>query len=197
VTGHVSLSIAGNEFAEDLERLWVRASARRHRQPIPESPEPEQVAALARRVGRPGAAAVIAEDDGVAVGCCFFELLTEPDRQTIIDGAAHLSGVAVEPSRWGEGIATALLTFAERRSGAVVSGSYGSTCLRGTNGREPCTNTLGGVWWPPATPTLQGRKRCTTRGSPNSGYMPLCPRHREGGRCAATPLLIATHENRR
>jgi ribosomal protein S18 acetylase RimI-like enzyme len=113
VMDHVSLSIAGSEVAEDLARLWVRASARRRRQSIPGAPEPERVAALAHRVGRPGAAAVVAMDEDVAVGCCFFEPLTEPDRETIIDGAAHLSGLAVEPSRWGEGLATAILVFAE------------------------------------------------------------------------------------
>ncbi len=113
MTGHVSLSIAGSEAAEDLARLWVRASARRLRQPIPEAPETEEVTSLAHRVARPGAAAVVAEDDGVAVGCCFFEPLTEPDGETIIEGGAHLSGVAVEPSRWGEGLAAAVLVFAE------------------------------------------------------------------------------------
>jgi ribosomal protein S18 acetylase RimI-like enzyme len=114
MAGCVSLKIAGSEVADDLARLWARASAHRRRQPIPEGPEPEQVAALAHRVGRPGAAAVVAVDnDDVAVGCCFFEPLTEPDRETIIDGAAHLSNVAVEPDRWGAGLATALLNFAE------------------------------------------------------------------------------------
>jgi GNAT superfamily N-acetyltransferase len=49
----------------------------------------------------------------VAVGCCFFELLREPDRKTIIEGAAHVSGLAVEPTRWGAGLATALLAFVE------------------------------------------------------------------------------------
>lgn len=111
--GRVSLSIAGTEAAEDLARLWVRATARRLGQAIPEAPEPERIVALAHRVGRPGAAAVVAMDDDVAVGCCFFERLTEPDRETIIDGAAHVSGVAVEPTRWGEGIGTALLAFTE------------------------------------------------------------------------------------
>lgn len=113
VRGHVSLRIAGSEVAEDLATLWVRASAHRCGQPIPEAPEPERVAALARRVGRLGARAVIAVDDDVAVGCCFFEPATEPDGETSIDGAAHLSGVAVEPGRWGEGLATTLLVFAE------------------------------------------------------------------------------------
>jgi len=113
MAGGVSLNIAGSEVADDLARLWARASAHRRRLPIPVAPEPEQVAALAHRVGRPGAAAVVAVDDDVAVGCCFFEPLTEPDRETIIDGAANLSGVAVEPDRWGEGLATALLDFAE------------------------------------------------------------------------------------
>lgn len=109
----VSVNLAGGEVAEDLARIWARASAHRCRLPIPEMPDPESVAALAQRVSRPGAAAVVARDDGVAVGCCFFELLAEPDRTTIIEGAAHVSGVAVEPSRWGAGLATALLDFAE------------------------------------------------------------------------------------
>jgi ribosomal protein S18 acetylase RimI-like enzyme len=113
VEGHVSLNVAGSEVAEDLARLWVRASAYRRRQPLPRAPEPERVAALATRVGRPGAAAVVAVEDDVTVACCFFEPLTEPDGQTTIDGAAHLSGVAVEPNRWGEGFATSLLVFAE------------------------------------------------------------------------------------
>ena len=49
----------------------------------------------------------------MAVACCFFELLTEPDRKTVIADAAHVSGVAVEPTRWGEGLCTALLAFTE------------------------------------------------------------------------------------
>lgn len=110
----MALIIAGSEVAEDLARLWVRASAHRRSEPIPAAPEPERVAALAARVGRPGAAAVVAVEDDVAVACCFFEPLTEPDGETIIDGAAHLSGVAVEPGRWGEGLATALLDAVEQ-----------------------------------------------------------------------------------
>ncbi len=113
MVGAVTLNIAGSEVANDLARLWARASAHRCRLPIPEMPESEAVAALSHRVSRPGAAAVVAMDDGVAVGCCFFELLTEPDRETVIEGAAHVSGVAVEPGRWGEGLATALLDFTE------------------------------------------------------------------------------------
>jgi ribosomal protein S18 acetylase RimI-like enzyme len=109
----VTMTVAGSEVAEDLARLWVRASAHRLGQPLPEVPEPERVAALAQRVGRPGSAAVVARDDDLAVGCCFFEPLTEPDGETAVDGGAHLSGVAVEPDRWGEGLATALVDFAE------------------------------------------------------------------------------------
>ena len=108
-----SFSIAGSDVAEDLARLWVRANAHRRHEPLPAAPEAERVAALAGRVGRPAAAAVLAVEDDVAVACCFFEPLTGLDGETIIDGAAHLSGVAVEPSRWGEGLATALLAFAE------------------------------------------------------------------------------------
>ena len=47
------------------------------------------------------------------MACCFFEPLTEPDGETRIEGAVHLSGVAVEPGRWGEGLAKHVLAFAE------------------------------------------------------------------------------------
>lgn len=113
MVGHVSVSTSGSEAAQDLATLWARASAHRRRESMPAAPEPEQVAALAGRVARTGAAAVVAMEEGVAVACCFFEPLTEPDGETLIEGGAHLSGVAVEPSRWGEGLATAVLAFAE------------------------------------------------------------------------------------
>lgn len=110
---HVLVNVAGSEVAEDLARLWVRANARRRQAPIPASPEPDRVTALAERVGRPGAAAVVALQDDVAVACCFFEPLTEPDGETRIEGAAHLSGVAVEPGRWGEGLGVTVLDSVE------------------------------------------------------------------------------------
>lgn len=108
-----TLTTAGSDAALDLATLWVRATAHRQQQPLPTAPEPERVAALAARVGRPEAAAVVAVEEGHAVACCFFEPLTEPDGETPIDGAAHLSGVAVDPSRWGEGLAHEVLAFAE------------------------------------------------------------------------------------
>jgi ribosomal protein S18 acetylase RimI-like enzyme len=49
----------------------------------------------------------------VAVAGCFFEPLTEPDGATVVPQAAHVSGVAVEPSRWGQGLATGLLAFTQ------------------------------------------------------------------------------------
>ena len=115
------MRIAGGEAADDLARLWVRASARRRDEPAPAAPEPEQVAALASRVGRAGAGAVVAVQDDVAVACCFFEPLTEPEGGPVVPDGTHLSGVAVEPSRWGEGLATAVLAFTEaevRRRGS-------------------------------------------------------------------------------
>ena len=49
----------------------------------------------------------------MAVACCFFEPLTETDGDTVIEEAAHLSLVAVEPGRWGDGLGAALLDFVE------------------------------------------------------------------------------------
>lgn len=110
---HVECRVCGEEAGEDLARLWVRASAQRLSQPIPTEPEPARVEAMARRVAPDGAAAVLAVDDGGgAIACCFIEQLVEPDGSPV-GGWGHLSGVAVEPDRWGEGLATAVLAWAE------------------------------------------------------------------------------------
>ena len=63
-------------------------------------------------MGRQGAAAMLSDEGEVVVACCFFEPLIDADGATI-PGAAHLSGVAVEPRRSGHGLATALLERAE------------------------------------------------------------------------------------
>ena len=112
----VEFRLAGVEAAADLARLWDIANAHRRGEPPPGEPSVEAVEKQARRLGYPGSVAVLAIDDlgGVIAGCCAMPSLDATG--TPVDGVAHLSGVAVDPARWGDGLGSAVV----RRAAAAA-----------------------------------------------------------------------------
>jgi GNAT superfamily N-acetyltransferase len=99
--------------ADVLQLLGERANARRLGTAIPDFPDPQAVEELRDRLARVGAVAVLAEDVEGPVASCFATPLVGPGGEPV-DGGAHLSGVAVAPGRWGQGLGDAIVAFAEQ-----------------------------------------------------------------------------------
>ncbi len=112
VVNRLALEARGADAAEDLALIWVRANARRRGEPVPADVAQDRVDALGARLTKTGTTAIIAVKDEMVVAGCFIEQLVDAEGHRV-SGQAHLSGLAVEPSCWGEGLATLVIEHAE------------------------------------------------------------------------------------
>lgn len=95
-----TFAVVGPERARDLSTLWAHAFARAHNEPARPKATDDRVEALVERLSVPGAFAIIAEMEFIPVACGFATPLTDAGR--IIDGFAHVSGIAVDPDLLGK-----------------------------------------------------------------------------------------------
>ena len=96
----------GAESAPVLAALWARAAAHRDGVPLPASAPADLVDLLQDRLTGPEALAVIGRVAGQPVAC---GMATPLDGAPAEPRGAHLSLLAVEPARWGEGLGRAVL----------------------------------------------------------------------------------------
>lgn len=101
----------GPQEVEAFAGLWARAVAAQAGSAVSQQPSAQELDKHQREIlGDPDARARLALVDGEAVG---LYLVSRARRNRgageAIPGAAHLVRVAVEPSRWGEGIGSRLL----------------------------------------------------------------------------------------
>ncbi len=107
VTQQILYKRAGADEAAAIALLSAMVEARRTGEAIPREVEDSAVDALRERLVDAGARAVLGWDGGEPVVACFGTQAVS-DGQAVA-GRAHVSGVAVHPDRWGEGLASAAL----------------------------------------------------------------------------------------
>ncbi len=100
--------------------VWVRADAALHRQPVPATPSDEVVEELRQLLHHDARTwALLAHDESVPVGAVrVTDARSDQGAGAPIEGLAHLASLAVEPTRWGTSIGTALVLRAEAAAAA-------------------------------------------------------------------------------
>lgn len=108
----------GPQEVAAFARLWARAVAGQAGSAVSEPPSAQDLERHQREVlDDPDARARLATVDGEAVGMYLVTRARESrGAGEAIPGAAHLMRVAVEPSRWGEGLGARLLEDAVQSS---------------------------------------------------------------------------------
>ena len=165
MTDRVLYSEVGAAAAAALARLWARAEARRTGEPIPATVDESAVDAVRTRLAEKGATAVLGVDGNKPVVGCFATQARVDDRAVM--GRAHVSGIAVDPQRWGQGLASGALLYLEK---VLVSARYDTVQLyvvKRTLALARFTSTSGGdlsAWENPIRlarmpPTRSGSRR--------------------------------------
>src|SRR4051812_20296538 len=103
VTYAVVFRDAGPEVADVLALLWGKAEAQRRGQSLPSAVNDAAVEAVRARLETNGAVALVGFDaDQPVAGCFATQAMVDNEP---VAGRAHVSGIAVLPERWGEGLA--------------------------------------------------------------------------------------------
>ena len=124
VTDGVRYREVGDAAAPALALLWARAEAHRRGEPMPATVDESAVDALRARLAEEGATAVLGVAGDEPVAGCFATQACLKD--TTITGRAHVSGISVDPQRWGQGLARGALRHLEE---ALVTAGYDAVQL--------------------------------------------------------------------
>lgn len=117
-------SEVGAAAAGALARLWARAEARRRGEPMPATVDESAVDAVRARLAEEGATAVLGVDGNEPVVGCFATQARVDDRP--VTGRAHVSGISVDPQRWGQGLASGALLYLEE---VLIAAGYDTVQL--------------------------------------------------------------------
>ncbi len=109
-----------------------------------------------------------------------------------VAGRAHVSGIAVAPDRWGEGLAHAVLHRLNELLLELATTQHSCTCSRPTSALEPCTSTSDGASFAPVNLTQKGPMPSTRRrwaSEPKNGYgYGLMSQNAGGSKQSAIPM---------
>jgi ribosomal protein S18 acetylase RimI-like enzyme len=101
---------------EAIAALWFEANRARRDGLAVAGVDPS---VISRRIGATGASGFVAHDGGDVVGSAILSpALANRGAGAPIEGLAHLNTVAVDPRRWGEGIARTLIDLVVERARA-------------------------------------------------------------------------------
>lgn len=111
--------------ARALALVYAKAEAHRTGRPIPAEVDEPAIDGVRARLADPAARAVLGFDGNQPVVGCFAT-------QAVVDGKpirrrAHVSGLSVDPGRWGQGLATEAL---QRLEEILVSAGYDTAQLQ-------------------------------------------------------------------
>jgi ribosomal protein S18 acetylase RimI-like enzyme len=108
----VTLVRVGAERAATIASLWAVAEAHGTDAVLPQPITAAELAWIEKRLRYPRSVGLIAEFDGGAVACIYASP-AEIAIGLVLEDVAHLSGLAVAPPMWGQGIASAVFARIE------------------------------------------------------------------------------------
>lgn len=116
----MSFSLVDRADVVAFATVWARADAALHRRPVPATASDEVVEELRQLLHHDDRAwALLAHDEAVPVGAVrVTDARSAQGAGPPIEGLAHLASLAVEPTRWGTGIGSALVLQAEASAAA-------------------------------------------------------------------------------